>query len=102
MHLKSMLRWNFQAVAADVRRLNSSAAIKSNNKIEPPYAGCYDGHGNRGKQSKKSLVLDRIFPLRVNFGLELAAADEVLKVADDGAAEGGELGGPGPCIWGDA
>src|ERR1035438_385342 len=41
------------------------------------------------------VFLGRVFPLGIDFGFELAAADQFLKVADDGAAGDIKLPRPG-------
>src|ERR1035441_1386083 len=41
------------------------------------------------------VFLGRVFPLGIDFGFELAAADQFLKVADDGAAGDTKLAGEG-------
>ena len=41
------------------------------------------------------VFLGRVFPLGIDFGFELAAANQFLKVADDGAAGDAKLAGEG-------
>src|SRR6266576_1910166 len=49
--------------------------------------------GVSGRQWRQSILVWRILPLRINLRLELAATDQFLKIANDGAARDAELAG---------